>query len=795
MWQISWPKISSSRLTCLIIMLGIALRIYGITTPPQYYDMDTFQAWALHMLQVGPANFYQGTWSDYLPLPLYSIAPIALLSQHLGLPFGLIFKCIMSLTEIILILWLIKLSTKGKRWLVSAFFMLSPALIGDTAFWGQIDTIPALLTVLSFLLIPNSSFLLACILFGLAVAIKPIVVIVAPILWIVAVKHGQKWWQLPLISALVFFATGIPMAGLRSLQLLWSRTLEQAATYPYTTVNAWNFWSLVPVSHWPSDIQTVLGISGHTAGLAIFFALASILLRRWHQTQFDSRSVLRVAGTLLIIFFTFATRMHERHLLFGLPLLTLAVVYESWLLFPLVVLTTTFTLNLWGAYSWVTHAQVWPVTPVFISLVSWITTITALALATVWHWPSFLHSIIIKLKTHKSLALILLASAFLRLCNLAYPQTYIFDEVYHAFTAREYLHNHVEAWEWWTTPPGGVAYEWTHPGVAKYAMVAGMLLFGEDSFGWRIGSALAGVISIYGLYLFIHALMHRKDIALFASALLAMEGLHISQSRIAMNDIYMFAFFTWALYAAIRSRWKLASVLFGLAVGSKWSAIYGLLPLSIIYLHNNPVSLSLSSIVHNSLTIIRLLLIIVSVYTLTFTPFILAGHSWEQFIELHRQMWYYHTHLVATHAYQSTPIQWIFGARPVWYYVDYLPSVTRNIYAQANPLILWLGLVALILQVKKLLTFPYILLYTLYLVFTLPWVLSPRIMFFYHYLPSASFLCILLATWLCDLSPRLRTALLICTFLSLCAVSPMIYAIPVSTEHWEMLFKLFPSWK
>ncbi len=802
MWRANSKENRTSWVMLVVLLLGLALRFYGVTTPAQYYDMNTFHAWALHMLRVGPANFYTGNWSDYLPLPLYSFAPISLLAQATGAPFGLVFKIVVSVLEVGLIAWITWLWSGKGKWLVWTLLMLSPALIGDTAFWGQIDTIPALLAAIALLLLtrPQTQYSLhhtiyPSIIFGLAVAIKPIVVLSAPIIWIVSLKRGQGWWQFPLFSALTFFATGLPMAGSGAFKLMWSRTIEQAATYPFTTINAWNLWSLVPTNYWPPDSQIVLGVSAHTAGLALFVALTLNLLKNWRQTKFDPGYSLRVAATILIVFFTFTTRMHERHLLFGLPLLALATVQERWLLFPLSLLTLTFTLNLWAAYWWVGHDQTWPVTPAFISVVSWITTLTALALATVWHWPSFLKSLIINLKSNKLLVGILIIAAFLRLYNLVYPQTYIFDEVYHAFTARQYLHNHLEAWQWWTTPPEGVAYEWTHPGVAKYGMVGGMLLFGENSFGWRIGSAVAGAISILGLYLFIHALVRQRDIALLSAFLLAIEGLHIAQSRIAMNDVYMLAFFIWSLYAAVRSRWKLSAVLFGLALGSKWSAIYGALPLALIYLYNNPIKFSLPSAIHYSLFIIRLISIAALVYILTFAPFILAGHTWEQFIELHRQMWYYHTHLEATHGYQSTPLQWIFAARPVWYYVQYLEGITRHIYAQANPLILWLGLVALIMQLTKLLRYPYSILYILYFVFTLPWLLSPRIMFFYHYLPSATFLSVILATWVTTLPKRYILVVCFLFSISLLLISPMLYAIPLSQEHWNMLFSLFPSWK
>lgn len=417
---------------------------------------------------------------------------------------------------------------------------------------------------------------------------------------------------------------------------------------------------------------------------------------------------------------------------------------------------------------------------------------------------------------NKYLFIILILAAALRFINLSHPADYIFDEVYHAFTAREYLHGNIDAWEWWTTPPKDVAYEWTHPPVAKYGMELGMLIFGENSFGWRFGSAVFGVLSILGLYLFIHAFVHRSDIALISAFLVSIEGLHVSQSRIAMNDIYMLCFFIWSLYAAVKMHWKSAAILYGLALASKWSALYGVVPLALIYLNQvifssrvlsssraclrrqaksrDPSTLVGMTIGH-ILKLIRLLLISLAVYILTFAPFILAGHTWAQWWELHRQMWYYHTHLVATHGYQSTPIQWIFDLRPVWYYVKYGDGSLSNIYALGNPLILWLGLVAVFMQIKKILSFKYSLFLLSYLIFTVPWFFSPRIMFFYHYLPSSVFLCVILATWMVSLPKRSMWLTILLCAISYILISPMLYGFHVSTHYWDMLFKLIPSWK
>ena len=651
----------------LVWLLAIAIRVYGATTHAQPYDIGTFQAWGNHLLSVGPNHFFDNIWSDYLPLPILTFAIPTWIAQTLHLDFSLVFKLFHIFIELLLISFLPKLP--------KILLLLSPVLIADTAFWGQVDTIPALLALLSLsrLITPGvkgshtPGVFAAAALFGLSVAYKPIMILAAPILWIVDIKRGH-WARLPLISGLVFFATAIPTGGFQFVRHLFSRIFSQVDTYPFLTINAFNFWSLVPNLSWISDSTSVLSISGRSLGFIIFSLLTLITMNHWRKTNFAPHYVYRVAATILILFYAFATRMHERHLLFGLPLLAMAIQYQSFLLLPFILYSSFFILNLYGAFFWVNHAQTWPFGTSFISFISWGVTLTSLALATIWSWPHFLRSTIYHLRSNKLLISVLVVATLLRFVNLSHPPTYIFDEVYHAFTSREYLHNHIEAWEWWTTPPEGVAYEWTHPGVAKYGMVIGMLLFGENSIGWRVGSATAGVISILGLYLLVLTLTRNKTTALIAAFFVSIEGLHLAQSRIAMNDIYMLAFFIWSLYAGVKSRWRGAAILFGLALASKWSALYGLLPLAFIYLHQNIKNIyDLRSTIYHLATTIRLILIVVAVYILTFAPFILAGHTWVQWWELHRQMWYYHTHLVATHAYQSTPLEWLFDVRPVWY--------------------------------------------------------------------------------------------------------------------------------
>lgn len=161
--------------------------------------------------------------------------------------------------------------------------------------------------------------------------------------------------------------------------------------------------------------------------------------------------------------------------------------------------------------------------------------------------------------------------------------------------------------------------------------------------------------------------------------------------------------------------------------------------------------------------------------------------KWEGYIshfaELHRQIWWYQTNLEATHKYQSRPYQWFFNLKPVWLHVDYQNENVGNIYAQGNTALFWIGDIAIISSVliylikfkakiilyikksilkqkplsknhllKKISSFSFPP-YFFFLIFSyfavwLPWQLSPRIMFFYHYTPAVPLLSIILAYWL-----------------------------------------------
>jgi len=348
-----------------------------------------------------------------------------------------------------------------------------------------------------------------------------------------------------------------------------------------------------------------------------------------------------------------------------------------------------------------------------------------------------------------------------------------FDEVYHAFTSKVIMSaDRAKAWEWWNTPPAGFAYEWTHPPLAKLGMVLGMSIFGQNAFGWRIPGALLGVGSVFLVYLLAKELFKDEVVGLLSAGVFSLDGLPLVLSRIGMNDSYILFFALLSIYLFLKQKDLPSAISFGLAMASKWSALWVAPILFLIWLRRkNRFKIS---------TFAYFLIIPFAVYLLSYLDMFLTGHSLSIWWGMQEQMWWYHTGLRATHPYSSSWWSWPLLIRPIYLYTsDEVNGMVARIYAMGNPIVFWFGLASMVLcflysYVEKnknlaLVVFSY-------LIFFVPWAVSPRIMFLYHYLPSIPFLAIATGYVL------RRNSKLIFGFLLICFLT-FIYFYP----HWTGL--------
>ena len=379
---------------------------------------------------------------------------------------------------------------------------------------------------------------------------------------------------------------------------------------------------------------------------------------------------------------------------------------------------------------------------------------------------------------------LLLITFALRLFRLGIPDTYIFDEVYHAFTAQEMAKGNPQAWEWWVTPPPGVAYEWTHPPLAKLVMAGSIKLLGDSSFAWRFPSAVFGTLSVAAVYFLGKKLFKHKHMALLAAAIFSFDGLQLTMSRVGMADSLLTLLILLSCLFFYQSKFRLTGIFLGLALATKWSAvllypIFGLFLLP--QLIKNPQKIKFLLRLVYSFLIIPL-----EIYFLTFIPFFVTGHTLAQWWELQRQMYYYHSHLNATHQYQSMAWQWPLLIRPVWFYVEYFKNSVANIYNLGNPAVFWGGLAAVFFSRNFYLLIFYFLLFS-------PFIFSPRIMFLHHYLPALPFLCLIIAQVIYK-HKLLATYYLLLVILLFFFFYPLNTAIPLPANLVKYWFWL-PTWK
>ncbi len=216
-----------------------------------------------------------------------------------------------------------------------------------------------------------------------------------------------------------------------------------------------------------------------------------------------------------------------------------------------------------------------------------------------------------------TLAVTLLA-AFLRLWDLGKPKSFLFDETYYAKDAWSLIHNgyalkYVEQANerilagrtdgLWTETPTMVV----HPEVGKWLIGLGEAAFGMTPFGWRIASAIVGTLMVLVMIRLTRRVTRSTMLGLVAGLLMCFDGLQLVLSRLALLDLFLAFFMLCAVSCLVADRdwvrsrmarampptgrlspqawgplllwrpWRLAAGLcWGLAVGTKWSAIFPL---------------------------------------------------------------------------------------------------------------------------------------------------------------------------------------------------------------------------
>ena len=284
-----------------------------------------------------------------------------------------------------------------------------------------------------------------------------------------------------------------------------------------------------------------------------------------------------------------------------------------------------------------------------------------------------------------------------------------------------------------------------HPEVGKWLIALGEHFFGMDPFGWRIASAVAGSLMVLVMCRLGRRVTGSTALGCIAGLLLCFDGMHLVLSRLALLDIFMALFLLCGVHCVVADRqafrarlanriepdpletdpgwgpvrsmlfrpWLIAAgISFGLAVGSKWTALIPLAAFGIlvwVWSAGGRRSFGVrwpllkSAVVDGIPAFIQLVMVAIVVYLATWTGWLIhadeyeralsnsqytkydGGQQWPTATEpdahglgelsqslrslahYHRDAYVFHTHFLndSTHTYGSNPRGWLLLNRPV----------------------------------------------------------------------------------------------------------------------------------
>lgn len=370
-------------------------------------------------------------------------------------------------------------------------------------------------------------------------------------------------------------------------------------------------------------------------------------------------------------------------------------------------------------------------------------------------------------------AVVLVIAAVLRLWNLSAAHDLMnqFDETYYVKDAWTMLNLGYEA-SWpadanasflsgdvnvFTTNPAFVV----HPPLGKWIIALGMAVLGPGSgWGWRITTALLGIASVLLLMLIAKRLTRSTTFAVVTGLLMAVDGLAISMSRVALLDTSLTFFVLLAFLFVLRDRertmtriaetvaarhdgdqppswgpvlwnrpWIIAAgAALGAASAVKWSGAWVLAGLGIYLVVTDALARRRAGVLfwptdaarQGLATFVLLVPVAVVVYVASWSGWLFTSGGYDRQAGSNplESLWLYHVAMykssagiTAGHSYASPAWQWPLLWRPtgVYYHQDALGvngctaqnGCVEVISTMPNPLVWYAGVAAVLYLVYR----------------------------------------------------------------------------------------------
>jgi dolichyl-phosphate-mannose-protein mannosyltransferase len=320
-------------------------------TPGYRGDILDFSSWAHVLATAGPLAIYGSDVVpkvDYPPAYLFVLWAIGALHGALGggeLGWRLLLKippmCADLVCVALLHAFVRRHASERRAWIVAAVAAFAPLLWFDSAYWGQIDSIPIAFALAAVFCATEEFGFAGWLLLALGILIKPQVIVVAPVLAVLAAHRAKAapftalrdiFAALLSAGALAYLET-LPFTASRApadvFGFLFSRYALGLEKAPEASEGAFNLYTIAG-PFFRSDAATFAGLSLRVWGIALSLGAIALVtvafsraLRAGAGAARRDAASLAAAALCALALFLFATRMHERYLLpaivFALP--------------------------------------------------------------------------------------------------------------------------------------------------------------------------------------------------------------------------------------------------------------------------------------------------------------------------------------------------------------------------------------------------------------------------------------------------------------------------------------------
>lgn len=358
-------KENSKTLLYIILFSAFLLRcIFACFYKGFLTDTACFSGWASRVYSEGFASFYSpDSFSDYPPGYMYVLYVLgAIMSackmQYLSGASLLLLRLPAILCDIASGYIIYRISDKylpAKTSLyMAAAYLFNPAVFINSSMWGQVDSVFTLVVLLLCLLLTKGRTIPAYFTFALGILLKPQTLIFTPLLLFGIYEHvfaknftWQKFWTnllcgLGAIGSM--FLCSLPF-GIGKVLAQYTTTL---GSYPYISVNAYNFWSLWGLN-WSSQDKKFLFMTYSQLGTVII-VLLTILSALIFLRKIQCKERYFVSGAFIVLtMFLFSVRMHERYLFPAMILLlfTYIVSRKRQYLIAYIIVSFSHFCNVW----------------------------------------------------------------------------------------------------------------------------------------------------------------------------------------------------------------------------------------------------------------------------------------------------------------------------------------------------------------------------------------------------------------------------------------------------------------